>query len=62
MKKKTEKTERFVAKATMFAAVKVGLRKNPSLSTGIGNALLDQDEDHDQHGPAAKRRSIHHVP
>ena len=44
MKKKTEKTERFVAKATTFAAVKVGLRRNSSLSTGSGDAPLDEDE------------------
>ena len=37
MKKKTEKTERFVAKATTFAAEKVGLRKNSSLTTGSGD-------------------------
>ena len=50
MKKKTEKTERFVAKATTFAAVKVGLRKNSSFSTGSGDLPLDQDEGDDEDG------------
>ena len=56
MKKKTEKTERFVAKATTFAAVKVGMRKNSSLSTGSGDAPLDQDEGDGEDGREGEQR------
>ena len=50
MKKKTEKTERFVAKATTFAAEKVGLRKNSSLTTGSGDLRSISDEREDEDG------------
>ena len=62
MKKKTEKTERFVAKATTFAAVKVGLWKNSSLTTGSGDLRSIRTNATTRTAERTKSPSIHHVP
>ena len=62
MKKKTEKTERLVAKATTFAAVKVGLRKNSSLSTGSGTRRSMRTKATTRTAARTNSPSIHHVP
>ena len=61
MKKKTEKTERFVAKATTFAAEKVGLPKNSSLTTGSRDLRSITTNATTRTAPRTKSPSIHHV-
>ena len=63
MKKKTANRPKLVAKATTFAALKVGLRKNSSRSTGSGDAPLDQHErDAERRAATTKSATIHQVP
>jgi len=62
VKKKTEKTERLVAKATMFAAANVGLRRNSSLSTGSGDLRSITTKATTRTAARTKSPSIHHVP
>ncbi len=62
MKKKTEKTARLVAKATTFAAAKVGLRRNSIFSTGSGDLRSISTNAAVRRAASTKRPSIHHVP